>query len=115
MVYTLLPDLWCTPFSLVSQGNGIHLSIFCTVTGRATDRERRGATVVVYTLSSIQTPRQKATRMAETVEKRRALRNGQKKPKDGWKEAQRSSRELRCLESQFAVRSDSNRHRLTAI
>ena len=42
------------PFPSCSQGNGIH-NFFCSVTsGRPTDQERRGARVVVYTLSSLE-------------------------------------------------------------
>ena len=35
------PDLWCTPFSLVSQENGMHHSFFCPVTPGSGDRPRK--------------------------------------------------------------------------
>ena len=52
MVYTSFRTYGACPFHLLSQKNGIHHSFFCSVSsgGRATDREKRGAMVMVYTL-----------------------------------------------------------------
>ena len=50
----LFPDLWCIPFSLVWPGKGYTPLPFFALRpwGRATDREKRGLAVVVYTLFS---------------------------------------------------------------
>ena len=52
MVYTLSGPMVFTLFPWSSQANGIHHSCLCSVTSGSGNRpRRRGATVVVYTLS----------------------------------------------------------------